>query len=51
MEAIGNSNCYGIGDYIGMTTTPGGVATVWPTTDTDTPGVDSDVLLRPATPR
>jgi hypothetical protein len=51
MEAVGNSNCYGIGDYIGMTTTPSGVAAVWPTTDTDTPGVDSDVLLRTATPR
>ena len=48
MEAMGNSDCYGIGDYIGMTTTPSGVATVWPTTDTDTPGVDSDVLLRTA---
>ena len=48
MEAIGNSNCYGVGDYIGMTTTPDGVATVWPTTDTDVPGVDSDVLLRTA---
>jgi len=47
-EAVGNSNCYGIGDYIGMTTTPNGVATVWPTTDTDTPGIDSDVLLRTA---
>ena len=47
-EAVGNSNCYGIGDYIGMTTTPNGVATVWPTTDTDIPGVDSDVLLRTA---
>jgi hypothetical protein len=51
MEAVGNSDCYGIGDYIGMTTTPNGVATVWPTTDTDTPGVDSDVLLRTATAR
>jgi hypothetical protein len=51
MEAVGNSDCYGIGDYIGMTTTPDGVATVWPTTDTDTPGVDSDVLLRTAAPK
>jgi hypothetical protein len=50
-EAVGNSNCYGIGDYIGMVTTSNGVATVWPTTDTDTPGVDSDVLLRPAVAR
>jgi hypothetical protein len=50
-EAVGNSNCYGIGDYIGMTTTPDGIATVWPTTDTDTPGIDSDVLLRTATTR
>ena len=51
MEGMGNSNCYGVGDYIGMTVTPDGVATVWPTTDTDTPGVDSDVLLRRATAR
>jgi hypothetical protein len=48
-EAAGNSNCYGIGDYIGMATTKTGVETVWPTTDTDTPGVDSDVLVRFAT--
>jgi len=48
-EAAGNSNCYGIGDYIGMSTTKTGVETVWPTTDTDTPGVDSDVLVRFAT--
>ncbi|MDQ1699336.1 MAG: hypothetical protein QOG34_1199 [Frankiaceae bacterium] len=47
-EAAGNSNCYGIGDYIGMATTKDGVETVWPTTDTDTPGVDSDVLVRTA---
>lgn len=50
-EAVGNSNCYGIGDYIGMATTKTGVETVWPTTDTDTPGVDSDVLVRFATAR
>ena len=48
MEAEGNSSCYGVGDYIGMVATRSGVATVWPTTDGATPGVDSDVLLRPA---
>jgi len=47
-EAEGNSNCYGIGDYIGMSQSRTGVVTVWPTTDGDTPGVDSDVLVRPA---
>jgi hypothetical protein len=50
-EAVGNSNCYGIGDYIGMVTTDTGVATVWPTTVSDLPGVDSDVLLRTARTR
>jgi hypothetical protein len=47
-EAVGNSNCYGIGDYIGMVTTSTGVAVVWPSTAGARPGVDSDVLLRPA---
>ncbi|HEX4654201.1 MAG TPA: hypothetical protein VH274_00515 [Mycobacteriales bacterium] len=50
-DASTMSDCYGIGDYIGMTATPHGVATVWPTTDTDTPSVESDILLRTATPR
>ena len=45
-EAVGNSNCYGIGDYIGMWTTARGVETVWPTTQGTEPGVDSDVLVR-----
>jgi len=48
-ELVGNSPCYGIGDYIGMTSTPTGVATVWPTTQGTGPLVDSDVLLRTAT--
>lgn len=50
-EAVGNSDCYGIGDYIGVAPTRTGVAAVWPTTDTDIPAVDSDVLLRPAAAR
>jgi hypothetical protein len=50
-EAVGNSNCYGIGDYIGMWPTARGVETVWPTTQGTEPGVDSDVLLRFATAR
>jgi hypothetical protein len=45
-EVAGNSNCYGVGDYIGMATTKDGVETVWPTTDGAVPGVDSDVLVR-----
>jgi hypothetical protein len=47
-EAVGNSDCYGLGDYIGVAPTSTGVASVWPSTDTDVPGIDSDVLLRPA---
>ncbi len=50
-EALGNANCYGIGDYIGLTPTPKGVSTVWPTTAGTTPGIDSDVLVRAATTR
>ena len=50
-EAVGNSNCYGIGDYIGMWPTARGVETVWPTTQGTEPGVDSDVMLRFATAR
>ncbi|HMC68620.1 MAG TPA: hypothetical protein VKJ07_05650, partial [Mycobacteriales bacterium] len=46
MEAADNSNCYGVGDYIGLAPTPTGVAAVWPTTVGDVPGVDSDVILR-----
>lgn len=51
MEAVGNSFCYGIGDYIGMAPAARGVVTAWPTTAGTTPGVDSDVLVRPATTR
>ena len=50
-EAVGNSNCYGIGDYIGMWPTARGVETVWPTTQGTEPGVDSDVMVRFATAR
>lgn len=49
MEAQLNSGCYGIGDYIGLATSPRGVVAAWPTTDdTTTPHVDSDVLVREA---
>ena len=49
MEAQLNSNCYGIGDYIGLAATPRGVVAAWPTTDAETtPHVDSDVLVREA---
>jgi hypothetical protein len=49
MEAMANSNCYGIGDYIGLASTPRGVVAAWPTTDSSTKAqVDSDVLLREA---
>jgi hypothetical protein len=47
-EAIGNSNCYGIGDYIGLAPTSRGVTAIWPTTEGTTPGIDSDVLVRTA---
>ena len=47
-EAFGNANCYGVGDYIGLTPTSRGVTAVWPTTAGTTPGVDSDVLVRSA---
>jgi hypothetical protein len=47
-EAFGNSNCYGIGDYIGLAPTSRGVTATWPTTAGTTPGVDSDVLVRSA---
>lgn len=47
MEAMGTSDCYGIGDYIGMTSTPRGVAVVWPTTEgTTLPTVESDLYVR-----
>jgi hypothetical protein len=49
MEAEGNSNCYGVGDYIGLAPTPNGVVAVWPTTDgTAKPEVDSDIYAREA---
>jgi hypothetical protein len=49
MEALGNSDCYGIGDYTGLTTTRDGVVATWPTTDkAATPQFDTDVLVRPA---
>jgi hypothetical protein len=48
MEAEGNSNCYGIGDYIGLAPSPKGVVAVWPTTEGTLPGVDSDVYAREA---
>lgn len=49
MEAMLNSNCYGIGDYIGLATSKRGVVVAWPTTDDKTrPHTDSDVLVREA---
>jgi hypothetical protein len=48
MEAEGNSNCYGIGDYIGLAPTKTGVTAVWPTTEGTKPEVDSDVYAREA---
>jgi hypothetical protein len=49
MEAEGNSNCYGIGDYIGLAPSPHGVVAVWPTTDGPAkPEVDTDVYAREA---
>ena len=49
MEAFGNSDCYGIGDYTGLSMTATGVVATWPTTDkTATPGFDTDVLVRSA---
>jgi hypothetical protein len=46
-EAVGNSNCYGIGDYTGLASTPDGVVATWPTTvDVRTSFVDSDIAVR-----
>lgn len=48
-EALGNSNCYGIGDYTGLAPTPTGVVAVWPTTVGSAGGAqtgDSDIALR-----
>ena len=52
MEALGNSDCYGIGDYTGLASTATGVVATWPTTDkAATPQFDTDVLVREATLR
>ncbi|MDP9102093.1 MAG: hypothetical protein M3N21_08110 [Actinomycetota bacterium] len=52
MEAVGNSDCYGIGDYTGLAPTATGVTAVWPTSEhVATPQIDTDVLMRPATVR
>ena len=49
MEGLGNSDCYGIGDYTGLATTRNGVVATWPTTDkAATPQFDTDVLVRTA---
>jgi hypothetical protein len=49
MEALGNSDCYGIGDYTGLASTSTGVVATWPTTDkAATPQFDTDVLVRAA---
>ena len=46
-EAVGNSNCYGIGDYTGLASTPDGVIAAWPTTvDVETSYLDSDIAVR-----
>ena len=46
-EAVGNSNCYGIGDYTGLTPTPSGVVAIWPTTFGAAGGApDSDIAVR-----
>ena len=46
-EAVGNSNCYGIGDYTGLAATPDGVVADWPTTvGVETSFVDSDIAVR-----
>jgi len=49
MEGMGNSDCYGIGDYTGLASTKTGVVATWPTTDkAATPQFDTDVLVRAA---
>jgi hypothetical protein len=46
-EAVGNSNCYGIGDYTGLASTPDGVVADWATTvGVQTSYVDSDIAVR-----
>jgi len=46
-EAVGNSNCYGVGDYTGLAATPDGVIADWPTTvGVQTSYVDSDIAVR-----
>jgi hypothetical protein len=46
-EGVGNSNCYGIGDYTGLAATPDGVIADWPTTvGVETSFVDSDIAVR-----
>ena len=46
-EAVGNSNCYGIGDYTGLAATPDGVIADWPTTvGVQTSYLDSDIAVR-----
>ena len=46
-EAVGNSNCYGIGDYTGLAGTRDGVVAAWPTTvGVQTSFLDSDIAVR-----
>lgn len=46
-EAVGNSNCYGIGDYTGLASTPDGIVADWPTTvGVQTSYLDSDIAVR-----
>jgi hypothetical protein len=46
-EGVGNSNCYGVGDYTGLAPTPNGVVADWPTTvGVETSYVDSDIAVR-----
>ena len=46
-EAVGNSNCYGVGDYTGLAPTRDGVVADWPTTvGVQTAYVDSDIAVR-----
>jgi hypothetical protein len=46
-EAVGNSNCYGVGDYTGLAPTADGVVADWPTTvGVETSYVDSDIAVR-----
>lgn len=46
-EAVGNSNCYGVGDYTGLAPTPDGVVADWPTTvGVETAFSDSDIAVR-----